>query len=926
MTTEETSSEHPETATVSVTPTVDAQPAAAAAIPPVGAVIGGKYRVEGVLGEGGMGVVLAATHVRLGRRVALKLLRPDVKTDRTALRLVREARSADRLRGPHVAEMIDVEMLPDGTPYLVLERLQGETLAERIARAGPLPLPEAADVLAQAAFGLAQAHAAGIVHRDVKPSNLFLTRDALSAGGAPGTAPLVKVLDFGIAKAAAPGDATLTAEATGLGSPAYASPEQTRGARDVDARTDVWALGVTLFEALSGERPFVGASPSAVAARIAADPPRSLAELRPGLPRAVIHLVESCLEKDPARRCPSATAFLSALAPFGSERAAALDRAAGSLAPALPPPGGARWLGAVAAAALVAVGAAAALRAAWRPPSTAPAVAASAEAMPSPRAAGGPLVEADARRVTFEEGCEAYPVWTPDSRTIVYNAAAGRDTHLFALDPDTGARREITHEPGWHMAPSVSPRGDQVAYVSVSAGEKATYLAAIDGSSRRLLAAGATEEPSWSPDGAFLWIGTGTSPEMQRIDVKSGAVTRKIGSPEGFVVTAVRELEDGRLLGSSCANDYRGAGGLLLYPPGASQGSWLWKADLESSLEMSPDGRAAIVARSTANGLAELWRVPLDGSPPERVPGNEIVATKGFHFSPDGRRAVWSTCHAIQELADVTPGREGAAPSLTPRIRSQEWLDDESNVIPGTSSVLLRSTRTGKLKPCVVDLSGHTPARCLEVGGLAAVDLAPSPDGKRFAFQVEAKGIFVAPLDDSAPPRRITTVGELELHRHPAFSPNGREIYFTSLRRGKGMFIEIVPEGGGTPRRFVDEQMNMIAFSPKGDVAIVELRDKAHKDRSIPAVLDLATRRHRPLSPELGAGHYERASFDARGERAALVQGDNVLVEVDVASGKVLRRLDAGNDLVSNPTYVDGELIVSRATWAGDLWVATAAR
>jgi serine/threonine-protein kinase len=163
MTTEKTRPDHPTPITVA----------------PVGAILGAKYRVEGVLGEGGMGVVLAATHVQLGREVALKLLRPDVKTDRMALRLVREARSADRLRGPHVAELLDVEALPDGTPYLVLERLHGETLAERIARAGPLPLTEAADVLVQAAFGLAQAHAAGIVHRDVKPSNLYVGGELL---------------------------------------------------------------------------------------------------------------------------------------------------------------------------------------------------------------------------------------------------------------------------------------------------------------------------------------------------------------------------------------------------------------------------------------------------------------------------------------------------------------------------------------------------------------------------------------------------------------------------------------------------------------------------------------------------------------------------------------------------------------------------
>jgi serine/threonine-protein kinase len=282
--------------TVSVTPAREAQPAGEGrSIPAAGTTIGGKYRVEGVLGEGGMGVVLAATHARLGRKVALKILRPDVRTDTRALRLVREAEATGRLRSPYVAALLDVEEPAGQPPYLVLERLEGETLAARIRRDGALPVAEAADVLVQAGLGLAAAHAAGIVHRDVKPSNLFLARGE-------GGERVVKVLDFGVAKSVLAADPTLTAEATAVGSPAYMSPEQTRGDADVDVRTDIWALGVTLYQALSGELPFGTGSSHAVAARIVADAPRPLATLRPGLPRGLLRLVASCLEKDPRGR------------------------------------------------------------------------------------------------------------------------------------------------------------------------------------------------------------------------------------------------------------------------------------------------------------------------------------------------------------------------------------------------------------------------------------------------------------------------------------------------------------------------------------------------------------------------------------------------------------------------------------------------
>lgn len=279
-----------------------------------GKILLGKYRIDSVLGAGGMGFVLAATHLRMGGSVALKMLLPELALDPTFVeRFVREAHAAARIKSEHVARVLDVETLDDGLPLIVMELLEGHDLGEEVQLKGPVPLQVAADYVLQACEALAEAHSKGIVHRDLKPANLFLTQRADGSR-------LVKVMDFGIAKALAESESdSLTATQDVVGSPLYMSPEQLRSSKDVDARTDIWSLGVILYELVSADLPFVGPSSAAVLAAVAADRPRPIQELLPQAPAAFVRLLERALEKDPEERHANVADFARELGELGSE-------------------------------------------------------------------------------------------------------------------------------------------------------------------------------------------------------------------------------------------------------------------------------------------------------------------------------------------------------------------------------------------------------------------------------------------------------------------------------------------------------------------------------------------------------------------------------------------------------------------------------
>jgi serine/threonine-protein kinase len=311
---------------------------------PPGTVLLDKYRIVRELGMGGMGVVLCAEHVQLGTRVAMKFLLPEfaVLPD-AAQRFVREARAATRIHSEHVARVIDVGTLPGalagfpaprgpdgeevaqpggppGVPFIVMEYLDGVDLGRHLKSTPKLSIHEAIDFIVQAAEALAQAHAAGVIHRDVKPANLFLTR-------APDGTPHVKMLDFGIAKVVeetAQQNLELTKTRAVMGSALYMSLEQMRSTKTVDYRTDIYSLGITLYELLTHTHPFMAESFSELCVKVSLDPPDPIGRHRPDVTDELGEVIARAYARYPDDRYPTVASFAAALAPFAAAESQAM--------------------------------------------------------------------------------------------------------------------------------------------------------------------------------------------------------------------------------------------------------------------------------------------------------------------------------------------------------------------------------------------------------------------------------------------------------------------------------------------------------------------------------------------------------------------------------------------------------------------------
>jgi hypothetical protein len=294
----------------------------ASALVAPGAIVAGKYRLDTVIGEGGMGAVWAATHTGLGQAVAIKFISKEFVTSPEALRRFdAEAKAAAQLRSKHVVQVFDNGTLEDGTPYIAMELLRGENVYARVHRAGPVPLSEAIEILGQCCKALGRAHAAGIIHRDIKPDNIFLAQSGDEEG------ILVKVLDFGIAKfAAGPNDHASTRTGAVLGTPLYMSPEQARGLKTIDHRTDLYSLGLVAYTMLTGNLAFSSESFGDLLLQICTAPLPSLCANAPWLPAPMEGWFQHACARDPVGRFGSAQQFVDALraACDGTTRASAL--------------------------------------------------------------------------------------------------------------------------------------------------------------------------------------------------------------------------------------------------------------------------------------------------------------------------------------------------------------------------------------------------------------------------------------------------------------------------------------------------------------------------------------------------------------------------------------------------------------------------
>jgi serine/threonine-protein kinase len=285
----------------------------------IGQVIDGKYRILSLIGEGGMGAVFAGEHLRLHRRVAIKVLHAAMAQNaEVVLRFEREAQAAGRIGNDHILEVLDLGELPGGDRFMVMEYLEGEPYNARLERVGRISPQQACRIAREILEGLSAAHAAGIVHRDLKPANIFILREKA------GRADYVKIIDFGISKFQNVGN-TDHKTRTGfvIGTPSYMSPEQARGLAEADERADLYAVGVILYESVSGRLPFIGASPTDLLFQIALGTPPPIQSLVDGLDPVFSSIVHRAMARDPSERFPTAAAFIAALDAWSRDTCAA---------------------------------------------------------------------------------------------------------------------------------------------------------------------------------------------------------------------------------------------------------------------------------------------------------------------------------------------------------------------------------------------------------------------------------------------------------------------------------------------------------------------------------------------------------------------------------------------------------------------------
>jgi Tol biopolymer transport system component/serine/threonine protein kinase len=719
------------------------------------------YRVLELLGSGGMGTVYQAEDTKLGRRVALKFLPADLSRDRHALdRFQREARAASALNHPHICTIYDIDEA-EGQPFIAMELLEGQTLKERL-QGRPLPTPEIVDLGLQLADALEAAHAKGIVHRDVKPANIFIT-----------TRGTAKLLDFGLAKLAAEprqgaSEApTATAEwmtgaGVALGTGGYLSPEQVRGAA-LAGRTDLFSLGVVLYEMATGRRPFAGKTSALIFDAILHETPVPSTRLNPAVPEALQQIIDKALEKDRTLRYQSAADIWVDL-----QR---IQRSSGS-AQTVNQTGRSRsrtqWTRSVRPWALFAF-------------SLAVVAAAVAGYHFWPDREDRPAVVA-LHQVTSGSHLETDPAVSPDGTTIAYVSNESGQEHIWLVDAKGGPPQQWTSGPATDTHPAWYPDGRALTFESDRDGRRAIWKAPrLNGDAAQLLVPDALR-PAISPDGraiAFL---------RSAPDFYSRVAVAPIGEPDRarFLTGAA----DGQWNHESPAWSpdgsticYRASDGLWLVPVARGRPRRLTTSHLDVEPTWSPDGRHVYYS-SASDGPYTLWRIDVAGGSPFRVTTG-VGSERAPSVSRDGRTLAFSTetgnrhlflieLATLKETELAASSREETYPVFSPDGRtvyfaSNRWGAEE----------IWRRTISGGGMPT------GPPIRLTDQAGKVA-NLACSPDGKWLVYyKVEGgrRDIWSVPTGGGSPAaltdRRFRSV-------HPAWSPDGAWLAFVTEEAGPG--------------------------------------------------------------------------------------------------------------------------------------------
>jgi serine/threonine-protein kinase len=716
-----------------------------------------RYRLERELGQGGMATVYLAYDLKHDRRVAIKVLKPELAAVIGAERFLREIKTIAHLQHPHILGLIDSGEL-DGTAYYVMPFMEGESLRDRLRREKQLPVPEAVRLATEIAGALDYAHRHGVIHRDIKPENVLL-HDGRAL-----------VADFGIALAiSSAGGTRMTETGMSLGTPHYMSPEQAMGEREITARSDVYALGVVTYEMLVGEPPFTGPTAQAVIAKVLTEEPRPPTGQRKTVPPAIDAAVLTALAKLPADRFATAAAFAAALTaqtPLRPARASTRSSRVGLAVVVL----GALALG-------VALGALAATR----------------------RGEAKPFFGA-AFKVTYEPSMEVHPALSPDGRFLAYAGGNPLHTRVYVRQVSGGRPTLLTPDSAAvEVSPSWSPDGTRILFAS----QHGLFSVSASGGTPRqeapARAAGPIIWSQWSPDGR-----TAAYVVADSIFLKpAGAAPRFLATSTS--VTGCRWSPEGSRLVCAAGNAYVLMVGALF---GNLAPSWIELVDARSGARTvltdstginhspiwSPDGRFIYFVSDREGPLDIYWiAAARERRPPERLTVG--LGAQSLSLTPDGRHLAYNVYRTVGNIWSLPFGRRPMS------------LRDATQVTRGNQSAENPSvTADGKVVYYDSDLSGTSQIYRVPSGGGEQERVttdnqqdfapAPSPDGHRVVFHSTRTGsrdVFLLSLDDGTVARLTDTRDQEVL---PRWSPDGRTLAWGLIGGTGGIRLaKVGPDG-----------------------------------------------------------------------------------------------------------------------------------
>jgi serine/threonine protein kinase/Tol biopolymer transport system component len=842
----------------------------------------GPYRVSELLGSGGMGVVYKAEDSRLSRTVALKFLPPELTRDPEAkARFIQEARAASSLDHPNLCTILDLGETGDGQLYIAMPCYDGETLRSRIER-GPLPIEEA--------------H--GIIHRDVKPANLIVTSDGV-----------VKILDFGLAKLVG---AALTRTRSVAGTPAYMSPEQARE-EEVDHRTDLWSLGVVLYEMVAGRRPFRGEHEVAVIHAILNERPQPLRELRSAVPDELERVVDRLLAKDPQSRYPSIEtplAEIHSLLGVSTTHSVPTGHGLRGFRP---------WVwGALAGGAVLAGLLGYLLRNAETP-------------------GGGEPVQASLKPMTDLPGLETFPSLAPDGEYFAYSRESSPGNGDIYLQRTSGSNAiNLTADsPAGDTHPAFSPDGKTIAFRSERDGGGIFLMGATGESVRRLTDFG--YDPAWSPDGKEILVATEavtdprvrvTTSQVWRVGATASAGARRLVLP-GDAVQPAWSPNGLRIAYWGLPS---GSAKRVVWTVPAKGGEAVPVLDdelLNWSPVWSPDGRYLYVA-SNRGGSMNLWRVPIDESSGRvRGPLEPVTTSSEWSALPslsrDGRRILYATSETKTSLtrSALDPETLKVSGPLVPVIQGErgiqscdvspdgQWLAFYSS-LPQEDLFIIRTDGTG-LRQLTDDAFRDRYPRW-------------SPDGTRLIFQSNRSGrneVWALRKDGSALIPLTRTTGEPPLQ--PLWSPDGRKAAYTLSSRGTVLLDLSRRPGERQPAPLApitrDGQLfHASSWSPDGRwLAGVIEHPNAQRLAGL-ALYSLESRSYLPLT-----GHGERPRW-RQDSQTLFFQDEGRICAIDLATRKIREVLTPppNSSFLSFGVAPDGRaLYVIRAEDEGNVCMLT---